>query len=354
MLLAISGEFIEISTDVTVANNSKFFNLLIVETIQYSLTMTTSMIDFRLALPQPYSTKYRVRQTNVPASAPAFQILLDEENAFLNLPVQLHNDKLSFSKLKKGEEFAANDNTQWARARRSPVLTLRWPTSEIPSLAQIWLIIYAIFSLHTEPEQFRVLLEGPQPEKLQQDLISVGLAIQNQAGEDASTTALIILRSAFWQGAGSPFGPRPVWLADSNNLNSSSQPLANYPPQPLTYTFTNRFPTTPIYARHPVRSAKPTPGSTIYSRYITHLKELFSMVALDYKNDEHLQLFHKWQNDPRVAQGWNETGTLDQHKEYLKKLHEDPHVLTVLARFEDTFFAYFEIYWAKVYPSHQF
>ncbi|KAG6141425.1 hypothetical protein E4U28_003070 [Claviceps purpurea] len=90
----------------------------------------------------------------------------------------------------------------------------------------------------------------------------------------------------------------------------------------------------------------PTPRqqqSKSCSCWIPHLRETFSMVALDYKNDEHLRLFHEWQNDPRFSQGWERTGTLDQHREYLRNVEQDAHQVAILAKWDDEFFAY----WAK-------
>jgi hypothetical protein len=314
--------------------------------------------NFQFALPHPHLTAYRIyRSADGDAATSAnFKIELVKDQPEKNIKSKasnpLHNSNVLFSHLLKGENISIDDNTPWARARRAQSATVQWQGNTAPTLGQIWLMIYASLSLSPDHEYFRLNLQGSGKEELRNDLIAVGLARQHPLSADAKSQTpsdeVLILRGTFWQGAGSPFGPRPVWLADQIFLKSTSSDLSSYPLMPLAYTQTTKFPTTRIHAHHPVRPAKPTPGSVIYSRYIPHLQEDFSMVALDYENPEHLNLFHTWQNDPRVAQGWNETGSLEQHRTYLKNLHEDPHIITLLARFEDVFFAYFEVYWAKV------
>lgn len=306
-----------------------------------------------LKLPHPYLTSYEVVRTTIKDLSHANAITLSAEQQGkkgLSPPTILHNGTVSFSDIAflSGDAVPAKgDNSSWARARRSPYLTISW-TAEKPSVPQLWLIAYALVSLHPLVENFRVLLAGEGSETLARELYATGLFHPHPSPSLASAPhdGHLLLRGTFWQGAASPFGPRPVWAP---KLDASGKPITvNYPAFPYQTAPSTQFPALPRHTWHPVREPKPEPGSIIYSRWIPHLKEHFTMVALDYTNPDHLNLFHNWQNDPRVAAGWNETGTLEEHREYLRKLHEDPHVVTMFAAFDDVLFAYYEVYWAMV------
>lgn len=259
--------------------------------------------------------------------------------------VQLHATDFLFTRPRAPPSTSApplSNNKSWARARRAPLSVFSWKTDSEPTPAQVWLVLYAVFTIEPETEAFRVALRGHGSAKAAQALRGSMLAIAHPPQEGgqshASEDELLVLRSAFWQGAGSPFGSHPPWAPASGHIRGI---------EPVVYDLTTGFPETRVHTRHPRRPAKPTPGSVVYSRYISSLDSMFSLIALDYENEQHLQLFHKWQNDPRVARGWNETGTIDHHRDYLKRQHEDPHTLTVLGRFDDDIFSYFEIFWAK-------
>ncbi|CCC06549.1 hypothetical protein SMACR_07440 [Sordaria macrospora] len=308
-----------------------------------------------LKLPHPYQTSYLVVKGE---SGVANSYQLKQQDSKVALPRPLHNDSLYFTEpqdLKSSDKPHISINTPWGRARRSPSVAVSWKESAAaPTVGQLWLIAYVIFTLRPSEEAFRLVTYGFGADKLARQLKAVGLAIDHPSpatpeqqklhGSDAGKE-LLLLRGAFWQGAGSPFGARPAWAPETVADSEDGTLESVYPLQATEYVMTNE-PNSAL-CWHPRRRAKPAPGSVIYSRYIPHLKENFSMVALDYTNPAHLDLFHTWQNDPRVSQGWNEEGTLEQHREYLRKAHEDPHQITVLAAFDNVFFAYFEIYWAK-------
>ena len=306
-----------------------------------------------LKLPHPYLTAYVITNKASSGQPKRYQIALSADHSKGNgrpTPVGLHHDGLFFTGIAFLSDSAIppkGDNSSWARARRAPYVTISWSGTR-PSVAQLWLVAYALFSQHPFVENIRVLLSGDSAASLADELYTTGLLHPHPKGSNASSPhdGNLLLRSTFWQGAASPFGARPVWAP---HLDANNNPITTeYPPFPFQTAPSTQFPALPRHTMHPVRRPKPAPGSIIYSRWIPHLQEHFSMIALDYTNDEHLRLFNVWQNDPRVAAGWNETGTLDQHREYLRKLHEDPHVITMFAAFDDVLFAYFEVYWAMV------
>ncbi|PYH91754.1 mating factor A secretion protein STE6-like protein, partial [Aspergillus ellipticus CBS 707.79] len=307
-------------------------------------------------LPHPFLTSYRVHTS---ADHQRHTLTLADQPAGARpLPCALHHDSLSWQALTSPPSSSSpppNDNSAWARARRGPQTAFHWASaSPTPTLAQIWNVIHALFLAQPTHEFFRLTLHGADSALIQHELLTTGLAVAHPlplnpspSSPAPSPSEVLILRSSFWQGAASPLGPRPLWVVGDHTDGPVRQPLAQYPPMPENYHFTRKFPQEPIYARHPVRRPKPHPGSIAYSRYIPELDEHFSLEVVDYQDAAHLKLFNSWQNDPRVAKGWNETGTLEQHREYLRKLHEDPHVLCLFGRFNDTRFAYFELYWAK-------
>ncbi|KAF7919515.1 uncharacterized protein EAE98_009355 [Botrytis deweyae] len=310
-------------------------------------------------LPHPFLTTYRVN-TNTETTPAKHTLTLDSQQptSVKSLPQPLHSDSLSWLDLvtRREEECPPlSDNTAWGRACRSPQTTFHWTGNNAPTLGQIWNVVHAIYLAHPTIEYFRLTLSGSEKEVIRSELLSTGLGIEHpkpwrfsSAAKTASPTEeLLILRGAFWQGAASPLGPRPIWVIGDGTDGPVRGSLAQYPVMPENYQLTMKFPEEAVYTHHPTRRPKPHPGSICYSRYIPELDEHFSLEVVDWQNDAHLKTFNTWQNDPRVAKGWNETGTLDQHREYLRKLNFDPHVLCLFGRFNDTRFSYFELYWAK-------
>ncbi|KAJ5111022.1 hypothetical protein N7532_001557 [Penicillium argentinense] len=311
----------------------------------------------RVKLPHPFLTSYRI--TSVPSNASTAKLNLafdDQPSNGRPLPQPLHLDTLTWQELSlipENQRSLVNDNTPWARARRSPHTTFEWSGDSAPSLGQIWNVIHAINLTHPTNEYFRLHLQGAGSDVIRSELLTTGLAtvhpkpFQHWSKGTEEFDELLVLRSSFWQGAASPLGPRPIWVIGDGTDGPVREGLANYPIMPENYQITSKFPAEPVYTRHPTRRPKPYPGSIAYSRYIPEIDEHFSLEVVDWQNLEHLKLFNTWQNDPRVAKGWNETGTLDEHREYLRKLHFDPHVLCLFGRFNESRFSYYELYWSK-------
>ncbi len=337
-----------------------------------------------IKLPHPFLTVYRVHTSLSTTPATLFLTLESQPSNGVSPPQPLHlAAPLTWTGLSvppSDQSPPLPNNTPWGRARRSPHTTLSWPNDSPPPLGPVWNVVHAIFLAHPARETFRLTLLGEGKTVLRDAILATGLGVAhpkrpvfNPPGAPAPSQTeeetnegeeVLILRAAFWQGAASPTGSRPIWVVGDGTSSAHLQPVVSsksgqsiaegYPPMPEIFQVTNRFPAEPVYTRHPVRRPKPRPGSLVYSRYVPEIDSHFSLEVVDWQREEHLKLFNTWQNDERVAAGWNERGTLEEHRGYLRRLWEDPHVICLFGRFGESRFAYFEIYWAKVCLSFFF
>jgi len=191
----------------------------------------------------------------------------------------------------------------------APAHAVVYPVDATTPLASYLNACETAFS--NQPGLVQVTFSG-QPSAATRQLLAEGLLRQ--------TADLLFTCSAqaFWQ---SP----QVWL-----------PKACYTASPVQYVMTQA-------TRHPLRPA--VLGTRLYQRFIPWLGQTLTFDIAD--PDRDLPAFSRWMNTPRVAQFWEEQGTLAQHHAYLQKVLADPHAQPVIGRFDGVPFGYFETYWAK-------
>lgn len=93
--------------------------------------------------------------------------------------------------------------------------------------------------------------------------------------------------------------------------------------------------------RHPLRPVE-EPG-VFYSRYVPAIGKHISFEMLDL--DRHLDVFHEWQNQKRVAHFWELDKPKEELRTYLEAVHQDPHHFPAIASVDGVPAGYFEIYW---------
>lgn len=82
--------------------------------------------------------------------------------------------------------------------------------------------------------------------------------------------------------------------------------------------------------------------------YARPVHELGAVVALERLSPQaHLDCFHAWMNNPRVAAFWELAGSREQHAEYQRRILESSAVEPLIGCFDGEPFAYFEAYWAE-------
>ena len=224
-----------------------------------------------------------------------------------------------------------------------PVLEIHPPITRQITVQDAWAVIYALFVRHHDRETIPIVLSPDTDDhaELYAYILRSGLG-RTGHGEDA----LFLSRAAFWQGAGTHGYHSRGWLPP---LSSLTQHAAA--PFPSVQSFTR---TPLVITAHPLRPPKPLPGEVLYRRYCPNVRQMLEFTYFDVGQDgqvtPHLEAFHKWHNDDRVDSGWNERGTLEQHRRYVHGVLNDPAVLPIVMSWDGEFMGYLELVYIKVGP----
>ncbi|KAH0826370.1 acyl-CoA N-acyltransferase [Lanmaoa asiatica] len=210
---------------------------------------------------------------------------------------------------------------------RYPVLEIHPPSTRQITVQDTWAIIYALFVRHHERETIPVILSPVIENRadLWAYIVHSGLG-RTALSKLADADVLFLSRAAFWQGAGTHGDHQRGWLPP---LSSSTRHAAS--PFPLVESFTR---TPLVISAHPLRPPKPQPGELLYRRYYGQVTP-------------HLEAFHKWHNDDRVNSGWNERGSLEQHRQYVHDILNNPAVLPMMMSWDGELMGYLEIVYVK-------
>lgn len=314
----------------------------------------------QLRLPHPWYTTYTIKVGAYDDGLRQFQIQ-PTNPAEKAAHEQLHKDDLFWTEPKADNnintttEADAPSSDLWTNQEPAPLSRIFWgKNSSRPSIGQVWLAAYGLVTLYPKTDAFAIQLQGPQSADVANELCRVGLLAKSPSSSSSPSSSApdyFLFRGSFWQGAGSPFGSRPVWLPPASSAQNGEW---EFPPLPLQHAFQTDV---VIHRDHaaaadtidaalstPIRAPAPAPGTVVYSRWIPHLRAQLALSVLDAEDPKQVALYA----------AWHRHGTADRHAEYLRGLQHGGAgagaagaAIPLLATLDGRPAAYFEPYWVR-------
>ncbi|WFD25446.1 hypothetical protein MNAN1_000406 [Malassezia nana] len=230
-----------------------------------------------------------------------------------------------------------DDNSLGARILRAPRVSMQ--AERELSLLHAWTLVYGLVTLWSDQEAWVVARTPSTPITA---LLACGLAVPHPEHVDACDWAtkgdVLVLRAAFWQGAG-PLGAA-AWVPSQSGT-------VPYPYLPATYVHAARGLVPSV--QHPRRPLKldGMDAAPVYRRYVPDLQQTLTFRVARSDSDADVDLLHRWHATERVCTGWRQDLPREQHKAYLAAQEASSDSIALIGEWDGEPFGYVEIYYAK-------